>query len=125
MKRLFLALTVLLSACSNEDVDINCKRAKLLNTGLQLTLAASETRPELVHLSACLTAYVYTMDEFEIKEMASSTEKYEKYISTTIERCEYLKKYGGTAAEIIAEKNLEAMKFVKSQSHCFKQENKK
>lgn len=106
-------------------MDINCERAKLLNTTLQLTLATSETRPELVHLSACLTAYVYMMDEFEIKEMTSSPEKYEKYISTTMERCEYLKKYGGTATEIIAEKNLEALKFVKSQSHCFKQENKK
>ena len=124
MKRLFLALIVLLSACSNEDLDINCERAKLLNTGLQLTLAASQARPELVNLSVCLTASIYMADESEIKEIVSNLETKDKFIGTILELCEHLKKDDDFAV-LYAEKNLEAMKFVKSQSHCFKQENKK
>lgn len=124
MKRLFLALIVFLSACSNEDMDINCERAKLLNTGLQLTLAASQARPELVNLSMCVTASIYMTSESEIKEIASDPEKKDNFIGSISELCELLKKDDDFAA-LYAEKNLEALKFVKSQSHCFKQENKK
>ncbi len=119
MKKMLIILSIVLSACSRESINIDCERAKLINTGIRLTNTVQDNT-EQAQKALCLTVAFYAMKEEDIEQIAKANQQeYEQIMDYLLKRCDSWIKEDNDIPWL-AKTAMEAAEFSKKQSHCFK-----